>query len=119
MCSVSDHPWGSNLCHVFHSLFRGGFSSFSTAIPTDNLLPRVEITFRVAPLGCRLQLPFAAGGWGGRGDGFGGVEWGLSADPVAFVADQRMRSSKGGGGVEGGSRIHTFEHDKWICVRNF
>jgi len=47
------------------------------------------------------------------------VEWGLSADPVAFVADQRMRSSKGGGGVEGGSRIHTFEHDKWICVRNF
>jgi len=118
MCSVSDHPWGSNLCHVFHSLFRGGFSSFSTAIPTDNLLPRVEITFRVAPLGCRLQLPFAAGGWGGRGDGFGGVEWCLSADPVAFVADQRMRCSRGGGG-EGGSRIHTFEHDKWICVRNF
>lgn len=41
MCSVSDHPWGSNLCHVFHSLFRGGFfvSQLQQSRPS-NLLPR-------------------------------------------------------------------------------
>lgn len=48
--------------------------------------------------------------------GWSGV---FSADPVAFVADQRMRSfRKGGGGVEGGSRIHTYEHDEWIWILN-